>query len=251
MTNRPSPALIAVCLRDAQPTIRDAQEQGSAAVDARRAKAVRTLHALWRRWRTEARAVETAVREAWAAQQRQNASKPAYVIRKRWRTEVLSWAAAVAVAEDVLYLTAPEPGEAAAIEAALQQRRADWIALGAPLDFDRALCVFFERAGRVIFANPDPSAAMRIFWEGKPRRGRRAEDNAERNFELAAAVQERVDAGETIEDASHAVGEAARPCLSEEAVRKVYYRLRVKVRAERAFRALWYAGDNDPSGAGR
>jgi hypothetical protein len=52
--------------------------------------------------------------------------------------------------------------------------------LGAPPNSDRLLQDFFDRAGRLIFASPDPLAAMRVFLEGVPRRGDQAmeEDNA-------------------------------------------------------------------------
>ena len=124
---------------------------------------------------------------------------------------------------------------------AIVQLRKHWItSLGAPADFDRALRDFFDRLGRVIFASPDPLSAMRVFWEGPPRRGRRAEDNAERNYALAMAVQERVDAGATVEAASAAIGETAH--LSEEAMRKIYNQRRLEVLAVQELQATWNVG---------
>jgi hypothetical protein len=139
-----------------------------------------------------------------------------------------------------------QPALADYAEDALRQLHRHWIdELGAPADFDRALRDFFDRAGRALFASPDPLAAMRLLWEGPPRRGRRAEDNAERDYRLAMAVQERVDAGATIEAASASVGEAGRPYLSGEAVRKAYNRWRLEVRAERELRAIWNVGGKE------
>jgi hypothetical protein len=174
-SRHPSPyRRIALCLSEATPTFDDLRRSGAAAVDRRRVKAVRELHAFYKRWASEAREVEAA------------------------------------------------GADNAAIETALQQRRAHWIALGAPPDFDRALRDFFERAGRSIFSNPDPKNAMRIFWEGAPLRGRTREDNAERDLDLAIAVQERVYAGSSKEKAIYAVAEIT--CLSAEVIHKIYYR---------------------------
>ena len=86
--------------------------------------------------------------------------------------------------------------------------RERWIALGAPNLFDGLLRGFFDRAGRVIFESPNPLTAMRDFWEGKPLRGRRREDNLERNRTITAAVQDRVETGEENEKAIAAVAEA-------------------------------------------
>jgi hypothetical protein len=129
---------------------------------------------------------------------------------------------------------------------ACQQVHEHWVVtLGAPLDFDRSLQDFFLRAGHVIFASPDPPAAMRVFWEGAPHRGRRAETNADRDLDLAIAVQKRVNDGASIEAASDAVGKSGPPYLSGEAVRKVYNRWRLEARATLALQApedIWRRG---------
>jgi hypothetical protein len=189
----PNPARISEYLADAQVTAADLRRDGAAAL-ARRAKAVRALHAIWLKWK----------------------------------------AATLSTGNLPLADYADD---------ALRQLHQHWIGeLGAPADFDRALRDFFDRAGRVLFASPDPLTAMRVLWEGPPRRGRRAEDNAERDYRLAMAVQERVDDGASIEAASAAVGEAGRPYLSGEAVRKAYNRWRLEVRAERELRTIWNIG---------
>ena len=159
---------IALCLSEATPTFDDLRRSGAAAVDKRRVKAVRELHTWFLKLQSEQRAVEDEV------------IRSAELLRA-WPKD--------------------------AIETALQQRRAHWIALGAPPDFDRALRDFFERAARAIFSTPDPATAMRIFWEGAPLRGRKKEDNAERDLDLAIAVQERVYAGLSQEKAIHAIAE--------------------------------------------
>jgi hypothetical protein len=121
---------------------------------------------------------------------------------------------------------------------ALRQLHQHWIAeLGAPHFFDDLMRVFFDRAGRVIFASPDPPTAMRDFWEGKPVRGRRAEDNAERNRKLTEAVQDRVDSGETNEKAIAAVAETAG--MRCDTMHKIYYEKFLEVRAARQLRAMW------------
>jgi hypothetical protein len=173
-------------LSEAAPTVDDVRRSGAAVVDRRRVKAVRELHTWFLKWQSEQRAVEDAV------------IRSAELLRLPW----------------------PK----AAIETALQRRRAHWIALGAPPDFDRALRDFFERAGRSILSTPDPATAMRIFWEGAPLRGRTREDNAERDLDIAIAVQEHVYAGSSKEKAIFAVAETA--CLSAEAIHKIYYRRR-------------------------
>jgi hypothetical protein len=125
-----------------------------------------------------------------------------------------------------------------------QRVRERWIAeLGAPEDFDFELQDFFDRAGRVIFMSADPPAAMRVFWEGMPRRGR--PDNAERDIALAIDVQERINAGATSVAAREAV--AAKACLSDDDIRKIYYRWRVTASAELAVQRLeklWRADDS-------
>jgi hypothetical protein len=65
---------------------------------------------------------------------------------------------------------------------------------------------------------------VRIFWEGAPHSGRTREDNAERDLDLAIAVQEHVYAGSSKEKAIFAVAETA--YLSADAVHKIYYRRR-------------------------
>jgi hypothetical protein len=128
----------------------------------------------------------------------------------------------------------------AAIEAT-EILRAHWItARGASRDFDFELQDFFDRAGRAIFSSQEPDAAMHVFWNGRARRGRRAEDHAERDYAMALAVQEQRDAGKSVGAASDAVGKAAvgGVHLTGEAVRKVYNRWRREVRAERALQAL-------------
>jgi hypothetical protein len=58
---QPDPAKILVYLRDARPTTdeRHADPKGD---ERRRVAAVKALHALWRRWRAEAKAAEAAAR---------------------------------------------------------------------------------------------------------------------------------------------------------------------------------------------
>ena len=108
--------------------------------------------------------------------------------------------------------------------------------LGAPSLFDHLLRGFFDRAGHVIFASPDPLAAMRNFWEGKPRRGRHKESNAERDRNLRAAVEERVNSGETNEEAIAAVAETV--SMPYDTVHKIYYRNCLEVRAVLELQAL-------------
>jgi hypothetical protein len=182
-SRHPSPyRRIALCLSEATPTFDDLRRSGAAAVDKRRVKAVRELHTWFLKLQSEQRAVEDEV------------IRSAELLRARPKDS---------------------------IETALQQLRAHWIALGAPPDFDRAIRDFFERAARAIFSTPDPATAMRIFWEGAPHRGRKKEDNAERDLDLAIAVQERVYAGSSKEKAIYAVAKTA--CLSADVIHKIYY----------------------------
>ena len=202
-SRHPSPYLrIASCLREANPTFDDLRRRGAAAADKRRVKAVRELHTWFLKWQSEQRAVEDAV------------IRSAELLRLSWPKD--------------------------SIETALQRRRMYWIALGAPPDFDRALRDFFERAARAILSTPDPATATRIFWEGAPLRGRTREDNAERDLDLAIAVQERVYAGSSKEKAICAVAETA--YLSTEVIHKIYYRRRwdaIKAVAWPAFVKSW------------
>jgi hypothetical protein len=194
---------------------------GKAAAKERRAANVRALHYLWRRWRAEANAAEAAARICVEAQREE---APAYV----------------PLADGSLHHPLPSPDEAAAIEVAIQQRREHWVdTLGAPPLFDRLLRVFFERAGRIIFASPDPATAMRDFFAGVPVRGRR-KDNVARDRKITAAVLNRVDAGEKLTAAIKAVADASRrPSLSHQAVRTIYDDCREEALAVRALRGLW------------
>jgi hypothetical protein len=177
----------------------DAQQTDN---DAQRAEGVKALYALLRRWRAEAQAAE---------------------------------AAAIVCAREQL----PEEAEAIqeTIEEALQRRRERWVALGAPHGFDRALQAFFERAGRAIFASPDPLAAMRVFWEGAPRLGRPTEVGDGRHFELAVIVEQRRASAGAIDKAVAAV--AAETNMPEDTLHKIYYRWRAKVRAAIAAQEIW------------
>ena len=93
---------------------------------------------------------------------------------------------------------------------AIQLLRERWIRAGAPADFDRALRDFFDRAGRAIFRHPDPVAAMRDFWEGpqkRGKRGRRPEDHTDRNARIAYEVAVDIERGSKYEAAVAAVAE--------------------------------------------
>jgi len=230
----PNPALINAYLRDAQPDaiyrlsdngcdLLRIRPGGKAAAKDRRAESFRALHHLWRRWRGEANAVEAAARACIETQQKK-APTPAYVT----------------LADGSLHHPLPSPDEVAAIEAAIQQRREHWIVtLGAPPFFDRLLRVFFERARHIIFASPDPPTAMRNFWEGGvPVKGRRKEDNVDRNRKITTAVLDRVDAGEKLADAIRAVAALPRLHLSPEAVWTIYYACYEEERAVRGLRVL-------------
>jgi len=204
----PNPASIRAYLRDAQPDVIDAQMDGKAAVEERRASAVRALQALWRQWKAE-------------------------VVKETHEVEAARQLCDEAPAADIaVRFKGPE------IEAARRVRER-WIALGAPHFFDDLLRVFFDRAGRVIFESPYPPAAMRDFWEGKPMRGRRKEDNAERDRKITADVQDQVDAGETIEKAIAAVAETVG--MRSDTVHKIYYAYCLEERAVRELQALLIA----------
>jgi hypothetical protein len=136
----------------------------------------------------------------------------------------------------------------------MEELRAGYRARGAPQNFDSLLRAFFDKASRRIWASRDPPETMAIFWHGKPRRGRRAEDNADRNLELAVAVQQRVDAGASVEAAIGAVVDEERWCLSAEAIHKIYYGVGgTAAQAELALRALrdpvnWRSGSEEEEG---
>jgi hypothetical protein len=231
---QPSPDKIGVYLRDARPTADDVRRDGEAVVNARRVAGVHALHALLLRWRAEARVVEAAAMAAHAAvYEPLPPGTPPEVVGRRAQAET------------------------AAVADAIGRRREHWETpcdkggLGAPRGFEPMLRVFFKHADRAIFASPDPPEAMRVFWDGKPRGvGRPAEDNVERaNFErdfaLAAAVQERVYAGATNEEAIGAVADNNKAGLKADSIHKIYYRLREEVREELAWRALvesWRTG---------
>jgi hypothetical protein len=122
---------------------------------------------------------------------------------------------------------------------ALRQLHRHWVAeLGAPPWFNRALQDFFDRAGRIIFASPNPVTAMRVLWGGR-RRGRSAEANAERDRNLTEAVQDQIDAGVSIEKAIGAVAE--RVGMRRDTLHKIYYNKCLEVRAARELRTLWDA----------
>jgi hypothetical protein len=263
---QPDPAKLAVYLSD----VRQRTDER------RRVAAVHALHALLQRWRAEARTAEAVAMAAHAAvfEPLPPGTPPKVVRKKRGKKR-----------EPFLLLLAVEPArqaqaETAAIEAAIQQRREHWIAppgdggLGAPRHFDRMLRAFFEHAGRAIFASPDPLAAMRGFWKGNPWRVRKPKaKKAERDLALAVAVQERVDAGKSIEAAIGAVAAEARTAArtnaeskprkrkadgaddgfpSDESVHKIYYRLRDKICLDRAWPALvesWRSGQEWDWGA--
>jgi hypothetical protein len=139
--------------------------------------------------------------------------------------------------------------EMAAVADAIERQREHWETpcdkggLGAPPGFADMLRIFFEQAGRAIFASPDPAAAMRVFREGTPRRGRRKEDNALRDLALAVAVQKRVCVGATRVAAREAVAEKAH--LSADNIRKIDYRWRDEAQLTLARLALvesWRTG---------
>jgi hypothetical protein len=201
LTGRPPhPALLYLYLRYAQPTADDVRVDGAATVEARRVKYVRALHMLWRRWKAYVKAV-TAFHTLSLKSKAAIAGTPG---RRLSRSEELQ---------------------------AVQRAREHWIVtLGAPPNFDLLLQDFFDCSIRAILASRDPLAAMRVFWEGAPHKGRNKETNAERNFNLALAVHhEHVNAGVSIEEASAVVGANASPQLSDDTVRKIYNRRRREV----------------------
>jgi hypothetical protein len=223
---QPGPDKIAVYLSDARQTMDEK----------RRVAGVRTLHGLLRLWQAEARAAEAAAIAAHAAVfESLPPGTPPEVVERRAQAET------------------------AAIADAIKRRRKHWETpcdkggLGAPPGFEPMLRIFFEHAGRAIFATPDPLAAMRVFWKRKPRRGRKAEANAERDLAFAVAVQERVDAGAgaTSQDAAIAAvaaearGGRERVFPSDENVHKIYYRLKDRAcltLAQRALQESWRSG---------
>jgi hypothetical protein len=219
----PRPAKLAVYLSDAQQT----------ADGARRVMAIKSLHTLSLRWRAEARAVETAARVCageWLPWPEESAAK---ATRRAIEARLQRVAARAAAIE-------------AAIEAARQRRREYWITtLGAPPDFDRALRDFFDRAGRVIFASPDPPMAMRVFWGEAPGPGRPAGANADHYFELAVDIQKRANAGLSIEKAIAAVAEeCSRPT---DTIHKIYYRWHKEARAALGLQEVWRSEGLRPS----
>jgi hypothetical protein len=222
---QPEPAKILVYLSDAQQMMDEK----------RRVAAVHALHVLLCRWRAEARTAEAAAIAAYAAVPLPPGTPPQVVRKGRF-----SWTVELLAAEPARRAQA----ETAAIEAAIQQRREHWIGLGAPRHFDRMLRIFFERAGRAIFASPDPPAAMRIFWKGKPWQVRKETEKAERDFALAVEVQTRIYGGANGVAARKAVADAA--CLSAEDIRKIYYRWRDEAQLMLAWPALvanWRTGE--------
>jgi len=220
----PNPALINVYLRDTQPNLVEERLDGKAAVEERRAAAVRALHALWHQWKAEVTREMRAVEAAW----RDKAPAADHVLTIEEFEAIRQKAE---VAEEVHFRLE--------VEAAMRVRER-WIALGAPNLFDGLLRGFFDRAGRVIFESPNPLTAMRDFWEGKPLRGRRREDNLERNRTITAAVQDRVETGEENEKAIAAVAEAL--CMPYDTVHKIYYAHCLEERAVRGLRARLNAG---------
>jgi hypothetical protein len=199
LTGRPPhPALLNLYLRYAQPTADDVRVDGAATVEARRVKYVRALHTLLRRWKAYVKAV-TALHTLSLKSKAAIAGTPGR--RLPWQEELQ----------------------------AVQRAREHWIGtLGAPPNFDLLLQDFFDCSIRAILASPAPLTALRVFWKGTPRRGRKKETNAERNFNLALAVEEKVNAGLSIEEACGAVAETAE--LSCENVHKIYYRWHREVR---------------------
>jgi hypothetical protein len=90
-----------------------------------------------------------------------------------------------------------------------------------PFVDDRVRNFFNENWLRILRA-PDPAAAAAELFNGKPRRGRKPDSTA-RNFRIARAVQERVDAGKTVEQACEAVRQQHAPQVTWERVREIYY----------------------------
>jgi hypothetical protein len=91
---------------------------------------------------------------------------------------------------------------------------------------------FAEQAERRIWCAPDPAEAMREFL-GLPKRGRKQPQRgapkgpAGRNQELAADIQERIDAGDTVGDACLKVYEGIQRSeheLDPQYLRKIYFR---------------------------
>jgi hypothetical protein len=107
----------------------------------------------------------------------------------------------------------------------LQLLRERWIKAGAPVDFERALRDFFDRAGRAIFESSDPASAMHVFWAGPLRdkkRGRPPEEHlADRNIKIAAAVAVDVAAGRGNYEAA-ITSVAKRENLSKRSVENAY-----------------------------
>jgi hypothetical protein len=224
----PNPALIKAYLRDAQPTAEDVRIDEAAAVDARRVKAVRTLHTLWRQWNAEKAKVCAAVFTAEFTLELEEMTAEATRSLVSGERDLSEAVAAVAAKMD----------ESDSREnAAYRALREHWITkLGAPDCFDFMLQNFFDRNLRVIRDSPDPLAAMRVFWEGTPRRGRQKETNVERDRSLAVAVQKWINAGEGPEDAIEAVAKespaiaAVEKPLSYESIYKIYYRVSLEAR---------------------
>jgi hypothetical protein len=250
----PNPALINAYLNDAN---------NPNANDARRVKAVRALHILWRRWKADVAKVWAEVtaefaaelEEATTAARRSFQSGDTAILHLHWRLqpalEVEQHPRAVHMMTDrleqfevtfdvdvepdvskaVALITAKEEELESKQKAVCRVLREHWITkLGAPDNFDFLLQNFLDRAMHVIRDSTDPLAAMRVFWEGAPRRGRRKETNTERDFSLAVAVQKRINAGERPEDAIEAVAKespaiaAVEKPLSYESIYKIYYR---------------------------
>jgi len=115
------------------------------------------------------------------------------------------------VREYQLQIAEYKKGERDVVDALLMQGVGDW--------------------GRYIFAQPDPETALARFLGTKKKPGKRTK-NTDRDRDIAAAVVTKMDGGMTLEDA--VVDVAANFRLGEDAVKKIYVRVRKEVRAARA-----------------
>lgn len=82
---------------------------------------------------------------------------------------------------------------------------------------------FFDEKWESILRAPNPAAAAAEFFNGKSQRGR-PPNSKERNFQIARAVQECIDAGMTVEKACEETRLRHAPELASwERIREIYY----------------------------
>jgi hypothetical protein len=180
----PDPCRLEEYLRDAQPTVKDIEREGAEVIEERRVKAVKAIHAIYQRYKTD--------------------PAPLFeeLLTRQWEEYIWSL---------------PEKHREKAIN---DLHTAENIG-AVPHEFCVELQDFVDQNMRIIFASPSPVTEMqKFFGQRPPKLGHPLVENEFRNNMISADVAERVEAG--VKFAAAIAEVAEQTGLSKSSIEQIY-----------------------------